>query len=116
MKKLYIILASICFYVQTFADAIDADPMGLPSFGSKGWISFKEKPHSFISKTIAEWIKYVWLLAIIAIVYWWIMYITSIWDDNKIKKAKQIIEYSIIWILASMFAFAIIEIVNNIKL
>jgi len=44
------------------------------------------------------------------------MYITSLWDDGKAKKAKNIIIYSIAWVIVAMAAFAIIEIVNNINI
>ena len=113
MKYLYIIIASLCFYLEVFADVEEVvDTMWLPTF----WTKWANHSQAFISKSIAEGIKYVWLLAVIALTYWWIRYIISLGDDNKIKTAKNIITYSIIWVVASMLAFAVIELVNNVSL
>ena len=61
---------------------------------------------------------YIWLLAVFAIVFWAFMLNFSWWEDEKVKKAKDIIKWSIIWfiwvILASGIANLIIKIMYSI--
>jgi hypothetical protein len=49
--------------------------------------------------TIINWINwFIWLIVIILIIYAWFMVLTSIWDEEKLKKAKSIIIYIAIWL------------------
>jgi len=72
------------------------------------WITF--------SNILRKSIEWTWLIAVIALMYWWIIYIISIWNETNTNKAKNIIIYSLIWVILSIFAFAIISIVNNLDL
>jgi len=57
--------------------------------------------------SIINWINsFVWIVVVIMIIYAWFNILISAWDENKIKKAKNIILYIIIWmfILAANFA------------
>ncbi len=123
---LFAAVGYLSIFAQAFAevkwDIISADPMWLPTFWTKkeviNWlIQFDRKnSHWFLVKAISEGIKYVWLLAVLSLTIWWIMYMTSYWTDDKTKKAKNVILYSIIWVVISIGAFALVEIVNNINL
>ncbi|EKE29475.1 MAG: hypothetical protein ACD_2C00165G0001 [uncultured bacterium (gcode 4)] len=121
-KAFFLAIGYFSMAASVFADIKSPDSMWLPRFGEKDEIVFwllesnKPNPHWFIVNTIAEWIKYIWLLAVLSLTIWWIMYMTSYWTDEKTKKAKNIIMYSIIWVVVSMGAFALVEIVNNINL
>lgn len=122
-QKLNKILAILVLsYSTTSAEISSPQSFGLPGFWANktilGWLvkATTSNPHWFLTKWIAEAIKYVWLLAIISLIIWWFIYITSMWDDSKTKKAKNIIIYSIAWIIVAMSAFAIVELVNNINI
>ena len=122
LVKINLIVILSLFYIKAFADIASPSSFGLPWFWTNKtilwWIvtASTANPHWFLTKWIAEAIMFVWLLAIISLIIWWLMYITSLWDDAKAKKAKNIIIYSIAWVIVSMAAFAIIEMVNNINI
>lgn len=53
---------------------------------------------------------FVWVIVIVLIIYAWMMIVTSAWSDEKIKKAKNMFKYIIIWMIiivlsVSMFQF-----------
>ncbi len=50
----------------------------------------------------------LWIIAVWAIVYAWLMLQFSGWNDEKIKKSKNIIKWALIWFAAMMLAWAII--------
>lgn len=50
----------------------------------------------------------LWIIAVWAIVYAWLMLQFSGWNDEKIKKSKNIIKWALIWFAAMMSAWAII--------
>ena len=63
-----------------------------------------------ITKTVAT------VLSLFAV--WWIVYgsfvmVTAAWEDEKIKKAKDIIKWSIFWFLWVVLASSIIALVVN---
>lgn len=122
LEKIYLMIISFLFYLETYADIIKPDSYWLPWFWANKTILWwlvtatTANPHWFLTKWIAETIMYVWLLAIISLIIGWLMYITSLWDDAKAKKAKNIIIYSIAWIIVAMSAFAVIEVVNNLNI
>lgn len=104
-----IIIANFIAYTQAFADIASPDSdFGLP------FTKTSVKPHTFLSKWIAETIKYVGLLAVFSLTIWWIMYIVSFWEDAKIKKARNLIVYSIVWVVVAWMAYALVWIVNSI--
>ena len=70
----------------------------------------------FLWSVISEWIKYVAVLAVLALMVSWFMYLTSGWEDDKVAKAKKAIIWSLVWVLLSTSAWAIINIVNNFKI
>jgi hypothetical protein len=41
---------------------------------------------------------FIWLIVVILIIYAWFMVLTSVWDEEKLKKAKSIIMYIAIWL------------------
>lgn len=51
--------------------------------------------------------------AVFWIVYWSLLLTLSWWEDEKIKKWKDLIKWSIIWFLGVVFASVIISIVIN---
>lgn len=74
----------------------------------EGWL--KEKVNSII-KNIS---LLVWIIAVWALVYAWFLMQTSAWDDEKIKRAKDITKWVVIGFLLLISAWGIIYIVINI--
>ncbi len=76
-------------------------------------------------QTVEEWFKdkilewttniwtFLWLIAIWAIVFWSFMMVISTWEEEKIKKAKDMIKWSILWFLWIVLASSLIAIVVN---
>jgi len=74
-----------------------------------------------IAKNIGWWlietmIRYVAIIAVITLMVSWIMYLISGWEEEKVKKAKNWIMWSLAWVLVSISAMWIIQIINNIKI
>ena len=67
-----------------------------------------------INNIVAKIWTYLWLLAVWAIVYGWLLMTLSTWDDEKIKKAKDIIKWALIGFLGVIFASSIILLVVNV--
>lgn len=108
-RYIAIIVSGLTIVNNAFADVAPPDwDLWLP------FESTKSNPHAFLSKWIAETVKYVWLLAVFSLTIWWIMYITSFWDDGKTKKARNLIIYSIIWVVVAWMAYALVSLVNSI--
>lgn len=63
---------------------------------------------------ISNMIKYVAVIAVISVMISWIMYLLSNWEEEKVKKAKNWIIWSLVWVFLSISAMAIIKIINNI--
>lgn len=56
----------------------------------------------------------LWLFAVWALVYAAFLFTISAWEDEKIKKAKDIIKWSILWFLWVIWASSLIAILVNI--
>lgn len=61
-------------------------------------------------------IQYVAVFAVIALMISWIMYLLSSWDEEKVKKAKSWIIWSLVWVFLSVSAWFIIGFINNISI
>ena len=57
--------------------------------------------------------SFLWLMAVWAIVFWSFMMAISTWEEEKIKKAKDMIKWAIIWFLWVVMAGSLIAIVVN---
>lgn len=53
----------------------------------------------------------LWLLSVGAVVYGAFMMTISIWDEEKVKKWKDIVKWSLLWLLALVMTWAIIRVV-----
>ena len=66
---------------------------------------------------LLEWITkiawFLWLMAVWAIVFWSFMMVISAWEEEKIKKAKDMIKWSILWFLWIVLSASLIAIVVN---
>lgn len=67
---------------------------------------------------INEWITNIslilWILAVWALVYAWLLMQLSAWEDEKIKKGKNIIKWTLTGFLLLISASAIVYIIINV--
>lgn len=70
---------------------------------------------TFIWNLIATGIKYVAVIAVIAVMYGWVLYLISAWEEEKTKKAKNVIIWSLVWVFTSVAAWSLINILNNFR-
>jgi len=64
----------------------------------------------------ATTIKFVAVFAVIALMIAWIMYMLSEWQEEKTKKAKNWIIWSLVWVILSTSAYYIVWMIDNIKI
>lgn len=83
----------------------------LPWCKSSGTFS----PEKFLVKSIDIFIQIVAVLAVFALILSWIMYVISAWDEEKAKKAKTWILWSLVWVFVSFWSWWIISLLNNIN-
>ena len=65
---------------------------------------------------IAVLIQYVAVLAVISVMLWGIFYMLSWGEEEKLKKAKTWIIWSLVWVFASVSAWFIINLINEIQI
>ncbi len=65
---------------------------------------------------VVTFIKYIAAIAVISVMIGWIMYMISWGEEEKVKKAKSWILWSIVWVLLSISAFWIIRIITLITI
>ncbi len=86
------------------------DPMGLPFESIVGDATFP------IVKVIKETIKYIGILAILAISWGGLQFLTSIGNDEKVKHAKHTIIYALVGVILSVMAYRIVDIINSLQI
>lgn len=99
-----------CIWLPWCTDTVIEDPW-MPaenlSWNVVFWIT---------TRLIILLIKYVAVIAVISIIISWIMYLISMWDEEKAKKAKNWIIWSLVWVFVSISAWWIINMINNIEI
>lgn len=86
---------------------------GLP--GCSSWVTGKSF-FGFLWNLISAGIKYVAVIAVIALIISGMMYLTSGWEDEKVKKAKKWIIWALVGVFVSTSAWAIINLVNSFRI
>ncbi len=86
-----------------------------------GWLTATKNAvgGTFSQKTIAVYVTdvvkyflgFVTLVGVVYIIYAWAQLMTWGWDEEKVKKARQIIIYVIVWILLMWIAYWIVWII-----
>lgn len=69
-----------------------------------------------ITSIIWQAIQYVAAIAVITLIISGIMYMLSWWEEEKIKKAKSWIIWSLVWVFLSISAWWIINMINKITI
>lgn len=67
----------------------------------------------FIVEIISTMLQYVSVVAVIALMLSWVLYLVSGWEEEKTKKAKNWIIWSLVWVVVSMSSWFLVNIVNN---
>jgi hypothetical protein len=58
---------------------------------------------------VIDWMNsFVWIIVILFIIYAWFLVLTSFGDDDKLKKAKHIVTYIIVWLFILIFNYLIL--------
>lgn len=68
----------------------------------------------WLANLIAIWIQYVAVVAVISLMLSWILYLVSGWEEEKVKKARLWITYSLIGVFISISAWGIINVLNSL--
>ena len=66
-----------------------------------------------ITSIIWETIQIVSVVAVIALIISWIMYLISWWEEEKTKRAKTWIIWSLAWVILSISAWWIVNVLND---
>ena len=115
MKHILIVLTVFFTALhQTFWAAPTVNCWGLP--GCWNDQNNVDSVYGVIGKVISLMIQYITVLAVLAVMLWWIMYLLSAWDEEKAKKAKNVIIWSLVWVLLAVSAWSIVGIVNNFNI
>jgi hypothetical protein len=116
MKTFKYVLVTILAYAALFQlgfAAPDVECWGLPGCSSAAvwsWI------YDILGNIITLLIKYVAVIAVIAVMFGGIMYLISSGDEEKTKKAKNIIIWALVWVFTSVAAWSLINIINNFRI
>lgn len=55
------------------------------------------------------------VLWVTMILYWWIMFILSMWDEWKMKKARNMLFYIWLWLILALSSFWIVKLIQSIS-
>lgn len=112
-NKIYTIL----WMLMIFINNVSAEVPEVPEL----WLPWDNKDISKITgdiwwKLISTFIEYVAVIAVISLMLSWIMYLLANWEEEKTKKAKNWIIWSLAWVFLSISAWGIINIINNLSI
>lgn len=107
----------ICLLFWAWFDLVSAAApvinwAGLPGSGASG----DKIITKYIPSLIATMIKYIAVIAVISTMLSGIMYLTSVWKEDTTKKAKSWIIWSLVWVLLSVSAWYIINLINTVSI
>lgn len=135
MKKILLILVLLVSSFFVLAEVSTAD---CSTFNSESSLSISDSINSCLSNSkvlvqannwnlkINDWLKttlmrwiikiasLLWLLAVWALVYAAFLFTMSAWEDEKIKKAKDITKRAILWFIWVIWASSLIAILINV--
>lgn len=111
MKKILFLIIGLTSYVATYA-------ANWPTINCEWlpWCSSESNTKASIDliwNIVSELIKYVAVVAVVALMWAWIMYILSAWEEEKTKKAKKWIIWSLVWVFISISWYFLINAINN---
>ena len=78
------------------------------------WIVTDRKFSQYVQDVIKYILTFVFIIAVIYIIYAWFNLLISAWDESKAKNSKSIIIYVIIWIVIIYLAYSIVLWIMNV--
>jgi len=132
MKKIKLFLFLSAFYILEFLNYVNAarapeincvwlagcpdTNIRNPSTANVNW----DFDNNIIWKAsidlVVTFIKYIAVIAVISLMLWWIMYILSWGEEEKAKKAKSWIIWSMVWVFMSVSAWWIIRFITQLSI
>ena len=97
-----------CIWLPGCVDADIANPSA-PNVSLNIWTALA-------TNVIAQMIQYVAVVAVLALMLSWVMYLVSWWDEEKAKRAKNWIIWSLVWVFISLFAFGMVKLIINFSI
>ncbi len=73
-----------------------------------------EKASEFIQRIVVYVLWFLQLIAVLIIIYSWFVLLTWVWDEEKAKKTKQIITYTVLWLIIIWLAYPISKFIFDI--
>ena len=113
--KIFITYYSIAvlFIWNVFAEVDKNIPQiwgeGLPWFNETKTNVWAE----YIVNIIETMLQYVSVVAVIALMLSWVLYLFSAGEEEKTKKAKNWIIWALVWVIVSMSSWFLVNIINN---
>lgn len=111
------VLLSVAVFVGFLAVSVAfAAGDSLPTPQNLG-LPFEKAPNDtpkVISSLIRQVVLYTGVLAIIALSWGGFLFVTAFGEDDKVKKAKNVVKFSLIGVVLSISAYAIIDVVNKL--
>ena len=99
--------------INTFAQWANVNCNWLPWCNS-GWTPNGDSVMTASINIITLIIKLVSVFAVIALMISGIMYMISSWEEDKTKKAKSWIIWSLAWVVLSTSAYYIVGLIDNL--
>lgn len=119
MKNIFYSGVSLLLFLPTTVlgkDIPEIHCWGLPwCGGDSGWVS-ESWIFDIIWNFISLMIQYTAVIAVIAVMVGGVMYLTSSGEEEKVKRAKKVIIWAMVWVFVSILAFSIINILNEFVL
>lgn len=100
-----------CIWLPWCWDTNIANPLA-----PNNWSNPDSRITGWISKLISSIIEYVAVIAVLSLMLAWIKYLVSGWEEEKINKSKKMIIWSLTWVILSISAWMIINLINNIDI
>ncbi|MGE4443686.1 MAG: hypothetical protein AB7E37_01675 [Candidatus Altimarinota bacterium] len=123
MKKNILLFLGVyaSFMAKLFASGPEVVCNGLPGCKSDtvGQVNnsvTSESFFAFVGNLISTTIQYIAVLSVLALVVAGIMYLVSAGEEEKVKKAKSAIIWSLVGVLVSTTAWAIINLLNSFRI
>lgn len=114
LKYIVLIVLTHLIALQLGFAAPDVECGGLPGCSDVG-VSWSGV-YGILGNIIALLIKYIAVIAVIAVMIGGIMYLISSGDEEKTKKAKSIIIWALVGVFISVSAWSLINILNNFRI
>lgn len=100
-----------CIWLPGCADIDITNPLPPTNYDKPSW-----RVTTWISNLISNLIQYVAVIAVLSLMYAWLMYLLSWWEEEKLNKAKKMVIWSLVWVFLSISAWMIINMINDAKL